>query len=260
MVMVGQIIIDQFISSGEAKWLRQTGITLLLPHGYDGQGPEHSSARLERFLQMCDDNPNVIPDMNRETRKQIQSSNMQVVNITTPANYFHCLRRQVLRPWRKPLFVMSPKSLLRHPKAVSSLDELADGSFQRVIADTAQLDRAKVRRILLVSGKAYYDLEARRSADEVDDIAIVRLEQLYPLQEADLGRALEGYPKDSEVVWFQEEPANNGAWPHLHLRFERELCGHPLRAITRYASASPATGSAKAHKLVQERLVNKAFD
>ncbi|MEK6606370.1 MAG: 2-oxoglutarate dehydrogenase E1 component [Myxococcota bacterium] len=234
-VNAAQVVIDQFISSAEDKWNRLSGVVLLLPHGFEGQGPEHSSARLERFLQLC------------------AEENMQVVNLTTPAQVFHALRRQVVRPYRKPLIVMSPKSLLRHPTATSTLGELATGSFARIIGD-GSVDAACARRVLLCSGKIYYELEAARRERHVEDVAIVRLEQLYPLTPAELGEALKPYGK-AHLVWVQEEPWNMGAWFFLRARFP-DL---PLECIARQGSASPATGSAAAHKLEQRELVDRAL-
>ena len=241
-VNVAQVIIDQFISSSEDKWQRLSGLTLLLPHGMEGQGPEHSSARLERFLLLC------------------AEDNMQVVNLTTPAQLFHCLRRQVLRPWRKPLIVMSPKSLLRHRRAISTLDELADGSFQRIIPDVPSIEPSEVRRVALCTGKIYYDLLERREQTKADDIGIVRVEQLYPLRASELQALLAPYPKDVDLVWVQEEPWNMGAWYFMRARLP-EILGNdqPLRCIARPESASPATGSGASHKLEQRLLVDEVF-
>ncbi len=232
----GQVIIDQFIASGEDKWRRLSGLVMLLPHGFEGSGPEHSSARLERYLQLC------------------AEDNMQVVYPTTPAQMFHLLRRQVLRPWRKPLIVMTPKSLLRHPKAVSSLDDLATGTFQRVIPDS-EADGASC--VIVCSGKVYYDLLAERGDDR--DTALVRIEQLYPLSERELSAALAPYAADAPVVWVQEEPENMGAWRNLRVEFGAQLLGHPFSGVYRPASASPATGSGSAHKLEQKDLMRAAF-
>ena len=238
---VAQVIVDQFISSAEDKWGSLSGLVLLLPHGFEGQGPEHSSARPERFLQLA------------------AEDNMQICNLTTPANYFHCLRRQVLRPWRKPLVIMTPKSLLRHPKAVSSLDDLADGSFQRIIGDPA-IDPARAKSILLCTGKVYYELLDYRESHERDDVAILRFEQLYPLADAAIAEALDAYPDSTPVTWVQEEPHNMGAWSYLYLRFGDRLCERwPLSVQSRPASASPATGSAGSHKLEQQLLLMWAF-
>jgi 2-oxoglutarate dehydrogenase E1 component len=231
-----QVVIDQFISSAEDKWNRLSGVVLLLPHGFEGQGPEHSSARLERYLQLC------------------AEDNMQVVNLTTPAQYFHALRRQVLRPWRKPLVVMTPKSLLRHKHAVSTLEDLADGGFQRIIPDQSVTAR-KVKRVLLCSGKVYYDLLAAREVKKRDDVALVRIEQLYPLDPAELTRSLEIYPESAKLVWVQEEPFNMGAWYYLRARYSLRR----IACVSRPESASPATGSAAAHRLEQQLLLDQAF-
>ncbi|MBM4116714.1 2-oxoglutarate dehydrogenase E1 component [bacterium] len=236
-----QVIIDQFVSSAEDKWGRLNGLTLLLPHGFEGQGPEHSSGRLERFLSLC------------------AEDNLQVVQPSTPAQYFHVLRRQVLRPWRKPLVVMTPKSLLRLPACSSPLAELTRGGFKRVIPDVLPAERP-VRRVLLCAGKVYYDLAAARAERGHDDVAILRLEQLYPLRDEALQRALLPYPLRTPVYWVQEEPENMGAWQHLLARFGTTLWGaHPFEGISREASASPATGFASSHRLEQERLLEAAF-
>jgi 2-oxoglutarate dehydrogenase E1 component len=239
-VNAAQVIIDQFIVSAEDKWWRLSGLVLLLPHGFEGQGPEHSSARIERFLQLA------------------AEDNIQVCNPTTPAQFFHMLRRQVNRLWRKPLVVFTPKSLLRHPQAVSTLDELATGSFHRVLGDE-RADPARVKRILLCAGKVYFDLAAERARRDARDIAIVRLEQYYPLGDA-LTTTLAPYAEGTPVVWVQEEPTNMGAWYFLHAR-ERELLRgrHPLTLVSRPESASPATGSKAAHDLEQKMLLDQAF-
>jgi 2-oxoglutarate dehydrogenase E1 component len=235
----GQVIIDQFLASAEDKWWRLSSLVLLLPHGFEGQGPEHSSARLERFLTM--------------TAEQ----NLQVANLTTPAQYFHCLRRQVLRRWRKPLVLMTPKSLLRHAGAVSTLEELAQGQFQRVIADA---DVARPRRVLLCSGKIYYDLLAERQQRKIQDVAIVRVEQFYPLPDEQLRQAIGDISDDTELVWVQEEPLNMGAWQHWRMRFGSLLWDRfPLRVVAREESASPATGSSSAHAHEQQALLQQAF-
>jgi len=239
---VAQVIIDQFISSSEDKWRRLSGLTLLLPHGFEGQGPEHSSARLERFLMLSADD------------------NMQVVNLTTPGQLFHCLRRQVLRKIRKPLVVMSPKSLLRHPGAVSKLDILAEGHFQKVIGDRGGFPAKQVKRILLCSGKIYYELLEKREKDEIDNVAIVRLEQYYPLPRKELAEELSVYDKSVPVFWVQEEPLNMGALSFLKLQLGERIAGHPLKWATRRESASPATGSAASHKIEQEELIGEAFN
>ncbi|MCP4659380.1 MAG: 2-oxoglutarate dehydrogenase E1 component, partial [bacterium] len=231
---VAQVIIDQFITSCEDKWRRLSGLVMLLPHGFEGQGPEHSNARLERFLNLA------------------AEDNVQVVNLTTPAQLFHCLRRQILRPLRKPLIVMSPKSLLRHPQVVSSLDELATGRFHRILPDVAEIDTGAVGRVLLTSGKLYYELEAARQKRARRDVALLRLEQFYPLSEEQLAEALAPYPDGTPVVWVQEEPRNMGARAFLRFEFGDELCGRwPLSSVSRPESASPATGSTAAHKQEQ---------
>ena len=240
---VAQVIIDQFITSGEDKWQRFCGLTLLLPHGFEGQGPEHSSARLERFLMAAADD------------------NIQVVNLTTPAQIFHMLRRQVLRPLRKPMIVMSPKSLLRHPKAVSTLDELAHGRFQPVIGDAEeQVDPSKVRKILLTSGKVYYELLAEREKRGAYDVALVRLEQYYPFPQDLLRETLANYPDGVPAVWVQEEPENMGAWPYMLLTLRTQVVERfPLEGVFRPRSASPATGSPAAHKKEQALVIEQAF-
>ena len=239
-VNAAQVIIDQFIATAEEKWRRLSGLVMLLPHGFEGQGPEHSSAKPERFLQLC------------------AEDNMQVANVTTPAQYFHLLRRQVLRPWRKPLIVMTPKSLLRLPQAVSSLDDLTSGTFQRVLPDTT-VEPKGVKRVLLVTGKLYYELAAARDERKATDTAIVRLEQLYPLDIQLIEAALAPYPKGAEVVWVQEEPSNMGAWSFLRVRWGDTVAGRPFRGVTRPESASPATGSGAAHRLEQAELIGEAF-
>ncbi|MBX2811911.1 MAG: 2-oxoglutarate dehydrogenase E1 component [Myxococcales bacterium] len=240
---VAQVIIDQFITSGEEKWSRLSGLVMMLPHGFEGQGPEHSSARLERFLTVAADD------------------NIQVCNLTTPAQLFHVLRRQVLRPLRKPLVIMSPKSLLRHPRAVSTLDALSEGTFQRVIPEGhKRCNPGKVTRILLTSGKLYYELEEERERLAAWNVAIVRLEQYYPLRKEDLDRAFADYAANTPVMWVQEEPKNMGAWAFLRMRYDDGIFGdRPLSCIARPASASPATGSAKAHQLEQAKLLEEAF-
>jgi 2-oxoglutarate dehydrogenase E1 component len=239
-VNAAQVIIDQFITSAEEKWRRLSGLVLLLPHGFEGMGPEHSSARIERFLQLC------------------AKDNIQVVYPTSPAQYFHCLRRQVLRKWRKPLVIMTPKSLLRHPAAVSSLDALADGEFETVIADGGA--RQDCRKILLCSGKVYYDLEKKRAEMNRDDLAIVRIEQFYPVPEERLRAALQGYAAGTPVVWIQEEPRNMGAACFWHLQLGNKLFDRfPFSVVARDASASPATGSASRHHQQQSELLAAAF-
>ncbi|MSP93086.1 MAG: 2-oxoglutarate dehydrogenase E1 component [Myxococcales bacterium] len=236
-----QVIIDQFLSSCEDKWNRLTGLTLLLPHGFEGQGPEHSSARLERFLNIA------------------AEDNLQVCNVTTPAQWFHLLRRQVLRPIRKPLVVMTPKSLLRHPECVSAAADLVEGSFQRVLADPTVAPRA-ARKVLICSGKVYFDLVAARRTEGTEGVAIVRLEQFYPLSDVELRMALEPYADSVPVAWVQEEPLNMGAWGFLRLRFgERLFDRWAWHVVARPESASPATGSPAAHRIEQDLLVAKAL-
>ena len=239
-VNCAQVIIDQFLSSSEAKWGRLSGLVLLLPHGMEGQGPEHSSARLERFLELSVDD------------------NWQVVNVTTPAQIFHALRRQVNAPWRKPLVVMSPKSLLRHPKAVSPLSDFSTG-FQYFIPDEVA-DPAQVTRVVLCSGKIYYELAAAQAAQAARQVAIVRVEQLYPMNADVLLGILSRYREGVEVVWVQEEPRNMGAWEFVNLHLSPLLRGFSeFSCISRPSSASPAAGSATRHKLEQEGLVNQAI-
>jgi len=236
-----QVFIDQFIVSAEDKWHSLSGLVLLLPHGYEGQGPEHSSARVERFLALA------------------AEDNIQVVVPSTPAQYFHGLRRQAARPWRKPLIVLTPKSLLRHARAVSTLDELARGRFQRVLPD--DLERSgPPRLVLLCCGKIFYELHKERAERGRDDVALVRLEQLYPLSQEALAAALATYLDGTVVRWVQEEPENMGAWRYLKHTFgENVLRRFRLGVVSRAASASPATGSATCHKLEQEQLLEEAL-
>ena len=237
-----QVIIDQFISSGESKWGRFCGLTLFLPHGYEGQGPEHSSARLERFLQLC------------------AEANMSVCVPSTPAQMFHMLRRQMLREFRKPLVVMTPKSLLRHELSVSSLDELAKGSFQNIIDEVDVMEREGVRRVVFSSGKVYFDLLRARRASGQNDVALVRLEQIYPFPAEEYAAVLTRYPNAREIVWCQEEPQNQGAWYQIRHRLERPL--GPDRALLyagRAPAAAPATGIGKIHDVEQAGLVNAAL-
>ncbi len=240
---VAQTIFDQFIFSAEDKWKLLSGLVMLLPHGFEGMGPEHSSARLERFLMMT------------------AEDNVQIVNLTTPAQLFHCLRRQVLRPWRKPLVVMSPKSLLRHPMAVSSLEDFTDGEFMRILPDELGGQAVPPSRVLLTSGRLYYDLVKYRDQNERFDVPILRVEQLYPLTEQRIAQALEPYPVDVPVVWVQDEPENMGAWPYFRYRFcEGMPRERSFRGVYRAASASPATGSAASHKREAEMLMDAAFE
>ncbi|HVC16134.1 MAG TPA: 2-oxoglutarate dehydrogenase E1 component [Rhodanobacter sp.] len=237
-----QVVIDQFISSGESKWNRLCGLVLLLPHGYEGQGPEHSSARLERFLQLC------------------AFDNIQVCVPTTPAQDFHMIRRQMLRTARKPLIVMTPKSLLRHKLAVSSLDELATGSFQLVIGEHRKLQAKKVKRVVLCSGKVYYDLFEEAEKRELKDVAIVRIEQLYPFPRPEVIAELDKYPSAGEVIWCQEEPMNQGAW--FQIRHHLQACTgskHNLSYAGRSRSAAPAAGHFNTHVAEQAALVEQAL-
>ncbi|MDN5941998.1 MAG: 2-oxoglutarate dehydrogenase E1 component, partial [Nitrospira sp.] len=241
-VNAAQVIIDQFMVSAEEKWRRLSGLVLLLPHAYEGQGPEHSSARLERFLELA------------------VNDNIQVVNPTTPAQCFHALRRQVLHRWRKPLVMMAPKSLLRHPQAVSALEDLDKGRFQRILFDRTTVPK-QCLRVLLCSGKVYYDLLKMREELKRDDVAIVRLEQLYPLYDREMREALAPYSSKTPVIWVQDEPANMGAWRYLFARFGNTLLGTwPFSAVCRPASASPATGWSALHKIEQANLLKAAFD
>jgi len=240
-----QVVIDQFITSGEHKWGRLCGLTMLLPHGYEGQGPEHSSARLERYLQLCAEH------------------NIQVAVPTTPAQIYHLLRRQVIRPLRKPLIVLTPKSLLRHKLAVSTLEDLAEGSFQTVIPEIDVQDPKKVERIVLCSGKVYYDLLEKRRAEGRDDIAVVRIEQLYPFPEDDLNEVLAPYTNLKHIVWCQEEPMNQGAWYCSQHHMRRIVGNHNKALVLEYAgrdaSAAPACGYASMHAEQQEKLLQDAF-
>jgi 2-oxoglutarate dehydrogenase E1 component len=251
-----QVIVDQFISSGERKWLRMSGLVMLLPHGYEGQGPEHSSARLERYLQMC------------------AEDNMQVANCSTPSNYFHILRRQIHRPFRKPLILMTPKSLLRHKKAVSSLSEISEGSsFHRVLHDDAErrpevagvklVADDKIRRVILCSGKVYYDLLEDREKKQIKDVYIMRLEQFYPWPMKSLMTEL-GRFKNAELVWCQEEPRNMGGWtfvePWLELTLDKlKIKATRARYVGRPASASTAAGQMSRHLKELETFLNEAF-
>ncbi|KHT63045.1 2-oxoglutarate dehydrogenase [Photobacterium gaetbulicola] len=237
-----QVVIDQFISSGEQKWGRMCGLTMLLPHGYEGQGPEHSSARLERYLQLC------------------AEQNMQVVIPSTPAQVYHMLRRQVVRPMRRPLVVMSPKSLLRHPLCTSSLDELANGTFQPAIGEIDDLDPKQIRRVVFCSGKVYFDLLEQRRKNEQTDVAIVRIEQLYPFPKEDVEAALADYQHVTDFIWCQEEPQNQGAWYSSQHNFRSALpAGAQLEYAGRPASASPAVGYMSVHLKQQKALIEDAL-
>jgi 2-oxoglutarate dehydrogenase E1 component len=242
-----QVIIDQFLSSGEAKWLRMSGLVMLLPHGYEGQGPEHSSARLERYLQLC------------------AEDNIQVCNLTSAANYFHALRRQIRRNFRKPLAIFTPKSLLRAKEVTSQLDEMGAGtSFHRIIAESdAIAPDDQVRRVVLCSGKVYFDLAKARAAAGDKRVALVRVEQLYPFPFNTLSKVLQRY-RNAEVVWCQEEPQNMGAWSFVDRRIEEVLTGLDVAAkrprfAGRAEAASPATGLFKRHAEEQTHLVADAL-
>ena len=230
-----QVMIDQFVSCSETKWQRMNGLVLLLPHGYEGQGPEHSNARPERYLQLC------------------AEYNMVVANITTPSNFFHAMRRQMTWEFRKPLVVMSPKSLLRHPKAISPLDEFTSGSFQEVIGDD-NVTAKSVKKVILCSGKVYYDLLERKEKDKRKDIALIRIEQLQPFPANQVNKILDKY-KNADYFWLQEEPENMGYWNFVQRVYKEK----DLTLISRKASASPATGYAKVHAQEQEEIINKAF-
>jgi 2-oxoglutarate dehydrogenase E1 component len=237
-----QVVIDQFIASGEVKWGRVNGLTLMLPHGYEGQGPEHSSARLERFMQLSAD------------------TNMQVVQPTTASQIFHLLRRQMLRPLRKPLIIMTPKSLLRNKDATSPLAEFTKGGFQTVIPENKPLDAKKVKRLVVCSGKVYYDLVKKREEMRRDDTAIIRVEQLYPFPHKAFAAEVKKYPNVTEMVWCQDEPQNQGAWFFVqHYIHENMLDGQKLGYSGRAASASPAAGYAHLHQDQQKALVEGAF-
>jgi len=235
-----QIIVDQYIASAETKWQRGNGLVMLLPHGYEGQGPEHSSARIERFMELCADN------------------NIQVANCTTPANFFHILRRQIYRDFRKPLIIFTPKSLLRSPKCVSPLVDFTEGKFQEVI-DDSYADAKKVKRVLFCSGKIFYDLQEKQQADDRKDVAIVRIEQLYPTPVQQMAKLKTKYSKAKEFIWVQEEPENMGAWPYMCRKF-RKGDVLDLDVISRLEGSSTATGFAKQHAAQQAHIIAKAFE
>jgi multifunctional 2-oxoglutarate metabolism enzyme len=243
-----QILIDQFIASAESKWGQPSGLVLLLPHGYEGQGPEHSSARIERFLTLC------------------AEDNLQVVNASTPAQYFHLLRRQMhggadRRGVRKPLIVFTPKRILRHPKAVSNISELMTGSFREVLDDTTGIELSRVHRVLMCSGQVYYDILAARDERKIQNVAVVRLEQIYPFRTDQVRDILARYPETADVVWVQEEPRNMGAWRFVQEQFQAilEPTNRVLRYAGRAASASPASGSLKRHQQELAELLDQAF-
>jgi 2-oxoglutarate dehydrogenase E1 component len=238
-----QVVIDQFIASGEVKWGRVNGLTLMLPHGYEGQGPEHSSARLERFMQLAADN------------------NMQIVQPTSASQIFHLLRRQMVRQFRKPLIILTPKSLLRAKDATSPLSEFTKGEFRTVIgASRPEVEAEKVKRVIACSGKVAYDLIRRRDEKKAWDVAIVRVEQLYPFPHKAFGAELKRYPNATEVIWCQDEPQNQGAWFYVqHYVHENMLEGQKLGYAGRAASASPAVGYAHLHQEQQKALLDQAF-
>lgn len=232
-----QIIIDQFLSAAEDKWRSKSGLVMLLPHGYEGQGSEHSSARLERYLTLCGDN------------------NMQVANCTTPANFFHILRRQLKREFRTPLVVMTPKSLLRHPEAVSKIEELAEGRFQEIIEETA-IDKKKVKTVVCCSGKVFYELKKKRDSQQIDDLTIVRIEQLYPFPQQQMDEVLATYPNHEHLVWVQEEPENMGAWRFIKTNTAQSA---NWELVSRMASASPASGSSKVFEKRQAKIIEETL-
>jgi 2-oxoglutarate dehydrogenase E1 component len=235
-----QTILDEFISSGEQKWGQQSGLVLLLPHGYEGQGPDHSSARIERFLSLC------------------AQDNMTVALPTTPASYFHLLRWQALSDRVKPLIVFTPKSLLRLKAAVSKAAEFTSGSFEPVLADPQAADGPAIRRVLLCSGKIYYDLADRRNAAGATDTALLRVERLYPLPAAEIAAELARYPGAAQVTWVQDEPANMGAWPFMAVHLP-DVLGRPITLVSRPASSAPASGSAKLHAAEQAAILDALF-
>ena len=262
-----QVMFDQFISSGQAKWIRQSGIVILLPHGYEGMGPEHSSARPERFLQMSNDDPDYFPPEDKHFEiQQLSDINWFVMNLTTPANYFHALRRQIALPFRKPLIIMTPKSLLRHPEAKSSFDEMKDDThFLRLIPESgpAHDSADHVKKLIFCTGKVYYDLTKERTQKEkVSDIAITRVEQLCPFPMDLVRQEIAKYPR-AKIVWVQEEHKNMGAWPYVRPRFETVLKKDDRRRqisyVGRHVSASTATGNKQAHIMEISQLLKKSF-
>jgi 2-oxoglutarate dehydrogenase E1 component len=240
-----QTIIDEFISSSQQKWGQRSSVVLVLPHGYEGQGPDHSSARIERFLQMC------------------AEDNMRVAYPSTSASYFHLLRSQAYRRPRRPLIVFTPKSMLRNKAASSAVEDFTSGRFQKVLPDPADLSPATVTRVLMASGKVIYDLEAERTKRSDTTTVILRVEQLAPLAGAEIASAIKSYP-NAEIMWVQDEPANQGAWPYIAMNLPEALAtrgaARRLLVASRAASASPATGSSKKHALQQAQLIAKAFD
>jgi 2-oxoglutarate decarboxylase len=242
-----QSIIDEFVSSGEAKWGQLSAVVLLLPHGHEGQGPDHTSGRIERFLQVC------------------AEGSMTVAMPSTPASYFHLLRRHALDGIDRPLIVFTPKSMLRNKAAVSDIADFTEQKFRSILEeptyDVGDGDRSKVRRILLTSGKLYYELAARKAKDHRDDVAILRIEQLYPLPKRRLSNTLDGYPNTEEYFWVQEEPANQGAWPTFGLVMPELLPDHlsGIKRISRRAMSAPSSGSSKVHAVEQQEIIDEAF-
>ena len=231
-----QTIVDEFISSAEQKWAQRSSLVLLLPHGFEGQGPDHSSARQERYLQLCAEN------------------NMTVAVPSTPASYFHLLRRHAHSRPHRPLVVFTPKQLLRLKAAASSVEDFTQGSFKPVLADTSGLDEKNVTRVVMVSGRLYYDLEAERQKKGITDTAIIRIEQLYPLPVEEIQEQLDRYPNVTDIVWAQDEPANQGQWPFIAVNLLPELKNN-IRLASRRAAASPATGTGKRHAAELESLI-----
>ncbi|MBF5002179.1 multifunctional oxoglutarate decarboxylase/oxoglutarate dehydrogenase thiamine pyrophosphate-binding subunit/dihydrolipoyllysine-residue succinyltransferase subunit, partial [Nocardia sp. BSTN01] len=242
-----QSIIDEFISSGEAKWGQLSEVVLLLPHGHEGQGPDHTSGRIERFLQLC------------------AEGSMTVAVPSTPSNYFHLLRRHALDGIRRPLIVFTPKSMLRNKAVVSNVEDFTDAKFRSVLEEptyeSGDGDRSKVKRILLTSGKLYYELVAEKAKKNRDDVAIVRIEQLYPIPSYRLNEKLATYPNATDLAWVQEEPANQGAWPFFGLNLPEILPDrfNKLRRISRRAMSAPSSGSSKVHAVEQQEIVDEAF-
>jgi 2-oxoglutarate dehydrogenase E1 component len=262
-----QIMIDQFISAGEDKWLRQSGLVMLLPHGYDGAGAEHSSCRLERFLQMVDEDPHHVPDFNKDERMQIQTHNWQVINCSTPANYFHCLRRQIHRDFRKPLVLVAPKNLLRNRRCVSSLEDMGPGTtFKRVITETdpdVSENPDSVTTLVFCSGQIYYELLTEREKRGMKDVALIRIEQIAPFAFDRVAESAAKY-KNAEVIWAQQEPKNMGAYSYVSSRImtaTREINGNERRAryVGRPVSAAPATGMGLVHKAEYNDIMNGVF-
>jgi probable 2-oxoglutarate dehydrogenase E1 component DHKTD1 len=261
-----QILIDTFLASGESKWLRSSALTMLLPHGYDGAGPEHSSSRMERFLQMVDDShdfPPVVGAVNGGGAPKTNNVNMLVANVTTPANYFHLLRRQMLRPYRKPLVVITPKTLLRHADAVSALGDMGEGTrFQPVLSD-AGVDAKQVKTIVFVTGKVYYELVSKRAELKRTDLVFIRLEELCPFPAEALRTEVSKYSNAKQVVWFQEEPSNMGAWSYVAPRLTQALSSTKapkhVQYVGRAALPSPAVGAGVYHKKEVEALFKAIF-